>query len=74
MTNKELGAILRTLRDESGITQYRLIKDKIVTSATQLQDIEEARRDVRLSTLLRLLEAYGKDILIVDKNTSDSKK
>ncbi|WP_455993546.1 helix-turn-helix domain-containing protein [Porphyromonas endodontalis] len=74
MTNKELGAILRTLRDESGITQYRLIKDKIVTSATQLQDIEEARRDVRLSTLLRLLEAYDKDILIVDKNTSDSKK
>lgn len=74
MTLKELGAELRSMREESGITQYRLVKDKTVTSATQLQDIEEARRDVRLSTLLRLLEAYGKKILIVDKNTADSKK
>lgn len=74
MTLKELGAELRSMREESGITQYRLVKDKTVTSATQLQDIEEARRDVRLSTLLRLLEAYGKEILIVDKDTTDSKK
>ncbi|WP_315333644.1 helix-turn-helix transcriptional regulator [Porphyromonas endodontalis] len=74
MTNKEFGAILRTLREESGITQYRLIKDKIVTSATQLQDIEEARRDVRLSTLLRLLEAYGKEIKIIDKGATDTAK
>lgn len=74
MTQEEIGSELRSIREESGITQYRLIKDKIVTSATQLQDIEEARRDVRLSTLLRLLEAYGKEILIVDKNTADSKK
>lgn len=74
MTQEEIGSELRSIREESGITQYRLIKDKIVTSATQLQDIEEARRDVRLSTLFRLLEAYGKEILIVDKNTADSKK
>ena len=74
MTQEELGAELRSIREESGITQYRLIKDKIVTSATQLLDIEEARRDVRLSTLLRLLEAYGKEILIVDKDTTNSKK
>ena len=74
MTNKKFGAILRTLREESGITQYRLIKDKIVTSATQLQDIEEARRDVRLSTLLRLLEAYGKEIKIIDKGATDTAK
>lgn len=74
MTNKEFGAILRTLREESGITQYRLVKDKIVTSATQLQDIEEARRDVRLSTLLRLLEAYGKEIKIIDKGATNTAK
>nr|DAS82395.1 MAG TPA: helix-turn-helix domain protein [Caudoviricetes sp.] len=74
MTQEKLGAELRSIREESGITQYRLIKDKIVTSATQLQDIEEARRDVRLSTLLRLLEAYGKEILIVDKDTTNSRK
>ncbi len=74
MTQEEIGSELRSMREESGITQYRLVKDKIVTSVTQLQDIEEARRDVRLSTLLRLLEAYGKKILIVDKDTSDSKK
>lgn len=74
MTNKEFGAILRALREESGITKYRLIKDKIVTSATQLQDIEEARRDVRLSTLLRLLEAYGKEIKIIDKGATNTAK
>lgn len=74
MTNKEFGAILRMLREESGITQYRLVKDKIVTSATQLQDIEEARRDVRLSTLFRLLNAYGKEIKIIDKGATDTAK
>lgn len=74
MTNKEFGAILRTLREESGITQYRLVKDKIVTSATQLQDIEEARRDVRLSTLFRLLDAYGKEIKIIDKGATNTAK
>jgi DNA-binding helix-turn-helix protein len=74
MTNKEFGAILRMLREESGITQYRLVKDKIVTSATQLQDIEEARRDVRLSTLFRLLDAYGKEIKIIDKGATDTAK
>lgn len=74
MTNKEFGAILRMLREESGITQYRLVKDKIVTSATQLQDIEEARRDVRLSTLFRMLDAYGKEIKIIDKGAADTAK
>lgn len=74
MTNKEFGAILRMLREENGITQYRLVKDKIVTSATQLQDIEEARRDVRLSTLFRLLDAYGKEIKIIDKGATDTAK
>lgn len=73
-TQEELGAELRSIREELNITQYSLIKRKDVTSGTQLQDIEEARRDVRLSTLFRLLEAYGKEILIVDKNTADSKK
>lgn len=67
MTSVEFGAMLRALREESGITQYRLIKDKVVGSTTQLQDIEEARRDIRLSTILRLLEAYGKELQIVDK-------
>ena len=73
-TQEELGAELRSIREELGITQYSLIKRKDVTSGTQLQDIEEARRDVRLSTLFRLLEAYGKEILIVDKDTTNSKK
>ena len=74
MTTKEFGAILRTLREESGITQYRLIKDKVVTSTTQLQDVEEARRDVRLSTVLRMLDAYGKDIQIIDKVATNTAK
>lgn len=74
MTQEEIGSELRSMREESGITQYRLVKDKIVTSATQLQDIEEARRDVRLSTLLRLLEAYGKEIKIIDKGATNTEK
>jgi|GEM_PF-6776930 DNA-binding helix-turn-helix protein len=74
MTQEEIGSELRSMREESGITQYRLVKDKIVTSVTQLQDIEEARRDVRLSTLLRLLEAYGKEIKIIDKGATNTAK
>lgn len=74
MTQEELGSKLRSIREEIGITLYRLIKEKIVTSATQLHDIEEARRDVRLSTLLRLLDAYGKDIKIIDKGAADTAK
>lgn len=73
-TQEELGAELRSIREELDITQYCLIKRKDVTSATQLRDIEEARRDMRVSTLFRLLDAYGKEIIIVDKNTTDSKK
>lgn len=73
-TQEELGAELRSIREELDITQYRLIKRKDVTSGTQLQDIEEARRDMRVSTLFRLLDAYGKEIIIVDKDTAKSKK
>ena len=67
MTTKDFGALLRALREESGITQYRLMKDKVIGSTTQLQDIEEARRDVRLSTVLRLLDAYDKELQVIDK-------
>lgn len=36
MTNKEFGAILRTLRDESGISQYKMIKESVINSTTKL--------------------------------------
>lgn len=36
MTNKELGAMLRTLREESGISKCRMIKESVINSTTKL--------------------------------------
>lgn len=67
MTNKELGAEMRKARERLGISQYRLLKDKVITGIAQLKDVEEGRRDVRLSSIIKILSAYGKELKIVDK-------
>nr|DAS82410.1 MAG TPA: Lsm interaction motif [Caudoviricetes sp.] len=36
MTNKEFRAILRTLREGSGISQYIMIKDDVIDNTTKL--------------------------------------
>lgn len=73
MTQEELGVKLRSIREEVGITLYRMIKEGIIKSTTQLRDIEGGR-DLMVSTLLRILEAYGKDIQIIDKGAADATK
>lgn len=73
MTQEELGAKLRSIREEVGITLYRMIKEGIIKSTTQLRDIEGGR-DLMVSTLLRILEAYGKDIQIIDKGATNTAK
>lgn len=73
MTQEELGAKLRSIREEVGITLYRMIKEGIIKSTTQLRDIEGGR-DLMVSTLLRILEAYGKDIQIIDKGATNTEK
>lgn len=73
MTQEELGAKLRSIREEVGITLYRMIKEGIIKSTTQLRDIEDGR-DLKVSTLLRILEAYGKEIKIIDKCAADVAK
>ena len=73
MTQEELGSELRSIREESSITLYRMIKEGIIKSTTQLRDIEGGR-DLMVSTLLRILEAYGKEIKIIDKCAADVAK
>lgn len=73
MTTKELGAELRIIREGSDLSLYWLIKTGVIKSTTQLRDIEGGR-DLMVSTLLRILEAYGKDIKIIDKCAADATK
>lgn len=73
MTTKELGAELRIIRECSDLSLYWMIKKGIIKSTTQLRDIEDGR-DLKVSTLLRILEAYGKEIKIIDKCAADVAK
>lgn len=73
MTTKELGAELRIIREGSDLSLYWMIKTGVIKSTTQLRDIEGGR-DLMVSTLLRILEAYGKEIKIIDKGAADTAK
>lgn len=73
MTTKELGAELSTIREDSDLSLYWLIKTGVIKSTTQLRDIEGGR-DLKVSTLLRILEAYGKEIKIIDKGATNTAK
>ena len=73
MTTKELGAELRIIREGSDLSLYWMIKTGVIKSTTQLRDIEGGR-DLMVSTLLRILEAYGKEIKIIDKGAADTVK
>lgn len=73
MTTKELGAELRIIREGSDLSLYWMIKTGVIKSTTQLRDIEGGR-DLMVSTLLRILEAYGKEIKIIDKGAADVAK
>jgi HTH-type transcriptional regulator / antitoxin HipB len=52
---------LRELRKRAGLTQEQ-VAERMGTSSTYLLRLEAEQRDIRLSTILRLLDALGADL------------
>jgi HTH-type transcriptional regulator/antitoxin HipB len=56
-----VGRALRELRKRTGLTQEQ-VAERMGTSSTYLSRLEAGQRDIRLSTILRLLDALGADL------------
>lgn len=60
----KIGAVLRDLREEAGLTQEELAAT-IHTKKSAISRIENQAEDIRLSTLFKIVEALGKRVKIV---------
>jgi HTH-type transcriptional regulator/antitoxin HipB len=58
---RAVGRALRELRKRAGLTQEQ-VAERMGTSSTYLSRLEAGQRDIRLSTVLRLLDALGSDL------------
>ena len=58
---RAVGRALRELRKRAGLTQEQ-VAERMGTSSTYLSRLEAGQRDIRLSTVLRLLDALGVDL------------
>jgi transcriptional regulator with XRE-family HTH domain len=58
---RAVGRALRELRKRAGLTQEQ-VAEQMGTSSTYLSRLEAGQRDIRLSTVLRLLDAVGTDL------------
>ncbi len=59
----KIGLILRQEREKSGLTQEELAK-KIRTTKSAIPRIENHSEDIKLSTLLKVTKALGKNLSI----------
>lgn len=59
----QIGLILRQEREKSGLTQEELAK-KIKTTKSAISRIENHSEDIKLSTLLKVTKALGKNLSI----------
>ncbi len=59
----KIGLILRQEREKSGLTQEELAK-KIKTTKSAISRIENHSEDIKLSTLLKVTKALGKNLSI----------
>jgi len=59
----KIGLILRQEREKSGLTQEELAK-KIKTTKSAISRIENHSEDIKLSTLLKVAKALGKNLSI----------
>lgn len=59
----KIGLILRQERERSGLTQEELAK-RIKTTKSAISRIENHSEDIKLSTLLKVAKALGKNISI----------
>lgn len=56
-----IGRALRVLRARAGLRQED-VASRAGTSSTYVSRLESGQRDIRLTTLLRLLDALGADL------------
>jgi DNA-binding XRE family transcriptional regulator len=59
----KIGHLLKNARNKSGITQDELAR-RLRTSKSSISRIENHAEDVRLSTLMRVAKALGKEVRI----------
>ena len=59
----KIGAILRQAREQAGITQEELA-ERIHTRKSAISRIENHSEDIKLSTLLKVTKALGKNLSI----------
>ena len=59
----KIGALIRDAREQSGLTQEQVAK-KLHTKKTAISRLEQRATDVRLSTLFRLAEVFGKELQV----------
>jgi HTH-type transcriptional regulator/antitoxin HipB len=59
----KIGHLLKNARNKSGITQDELAR-RLRTSKSSISRIENHAEDIRLSTLMRVAKALGKEVRI----------
>jgi transcriptional regulator with XRE-family HTH domain len=62
------GSLVRQLRTEQGLSQVALAQ-RVGMPQSHLQKIEAGRTDLRVSSLVALLQALGYDLAAGDPNT-----
>nr|WP_314668264.1 helix-turn-helix domain-containing protein [uncultured Porphyromonas sp.] len=67
MTEKEIKQVLIDRREELGLSKYAVVKDKILSSAQELDKLELGDKSPQLRTLLRYLDYLGLKIEIKQK-------
>lgn len=67
MTEKEIKQVLRDRREELGLSKYAVARDKILSSAQELDKLELGDKSPQLRTLLRYLDYLGLEIEIKRK-------
>ncbi|MCI5143073.1 MAG: XRE family transcriptional regulator [Candidatus Electrothrix sp. ATG1] len=59
----KIGAMLKAAREEAGMTQEQ-VAEKMHTKKTAVSRIENYAQDVKLSTLAKFAQAFGKTLRI----------
>jgi DNA-binding XRE family transcriptional regulator len=59
----KIGAMLKAAREEAGMTQEQ-VAEKMHTKKTAVSRIENHAQDVKLSTLAKFAQAFGKTLRI----------
>ena len=59
----KVGVLIRQAREQAGLTQEQVAK-KLHTKKTAISRLEQHATDVRLSTLLKLANALGKELQV----------